>query len=97
MGHSVVSGAAPEPLDRAAIDQVIDALTMGDVQAGFEDGVSDKALGGVAFRRAARRLGLVKNGVDPLDLVPATLVRYVGERMQEAMSESNPKSPGTAG
>ena len=87
--------AAPEQFDAATVDRVIDSLTMGDVQAAFEEGVPDKAIGGVAFRRAAKRLGLVNGKVDALDLVPASMVRHLGERMQAALSESNPKSSGT--
>lgn len=90
-----MTGEAPELLDAAAIDRIIDSLTMGDVQAAFEEGVPDKAIGGVAFRRAARRLGIVNGKVDALDLVPAGMVKHLGLRMQEALSDTNPKSPGT--
>lgn len=87
---------AGAPLERADIDRIVDALTMGDVQAAFEAGTPDKAIGGVAFRRAARRVLGMSNGVDPLDSVRAGDVKYLGEAMQAAMSDANPKSDGTA-
>lgn len=81
-------------LTREQIDQIIDSLTMGDVHEAFAQGVNDKAIAGVAFARAAKRSKLV-NGSDPLDQVAVGDLKYLGERMQAAMSDTNPKSPTT--
>lgn len=86
----------PANLSRQDIDRIADAVTMGDVQSAFEASLPDKAVAGHAFARAARRLGLVKNGTDPLDLVPAADVKYLGERMQASMSDRSPKSRSSA-
>ena len=96
MGRFVTKAEQPAPLDREAIDRIIGALTMGDVQQAFEAGVPDKAVAGVAFRRAAKRLGLVNGTADALDCVAATDVKYVGEAMKAAISDASPKSGSTA-
>jgi hypothetical protein len=93
---TAAAGDAPAPLSREDIDRVVDSLTMGDIQAAFLTGVPDKASAGVAFTRAARRLGVVKNGTDPLDLVTFADAKYLGERIQAAMADDSPKSGSTA-
>lgn len=84
-------------LTREQIDQTVDALTMGDVQDAFAAGTPDKAIAGVAFRRAAKRLGLADGKVDALDLVALGDIGYLAERVNAAMSTDNPKSTDTEG
>lgn len=69
---------------REQIDQVVDSLTMGDVQAAFEANVGDKALAGVVFNRAAKRSGLSKTD-DSLDSVSLADLRYLTERITGAL------------
>jgi hypothetical protein len=83
-------------LTREQIDTIIGSLTMGDVQEAFASDAPDKAIAGLAFARAAKRSKLV-NGSDPLDQVSVADVKYLGERMQAAMSDNNPKSGTTEG
>jgi hypothetical protein len=83
-------------LTREQIDKIIESLTMGDIQEAFKGDVPDKAVAGIAFARAAKRSKLV-NGGDPLDAVGLTDIKYLGERMQAAMSDANPKSSTTEG
>ena len=85
----------PDPvwLTRREIDLVIESMTAGDlVKALSEHGDGNAQMPVAAFDSSAKRLGLT-NGSAASDHVRASDLRYLGEKIGEAVNVDSPLSP----
>lgn len=91
-------GEVVDWLTRQDIDQILDSMSADALIEGMEDGKAKGAsLMRNAFNVAASTAGYESNGRTPFQRVRVTDLKYVSERIGEAVNIESPLSEGTEG